>query len=252
MKMKRRSPDPFFYQGGETGILLVHGFTGTPSEMRPLGQFLKEKGYTVHAPLLVGHGTTPEEMEKTAWPDWWKSVLEAYDRLQEEGNVRQILAVGLSMGGALVLNLARTRPLAGVVPLCAPVWLRDKRHHLAGTFRWVQRYHKRGGGKLPHIEEHLVPYDRTPLKCISSLNGLIRHVRRNLSEVEAPALIIQSKLDETVDPNSAEYIYKHISSREKQLQWYDKSSHIITLDKERERLFNEIDAFAGRVTGDDR
>lgn len=251
MKIKRRSPDPFLFHGGGTGVLLVHGFTGTPSEMRPLGEYLRERGYTVYAPLLAGHGTSPEEMKDTQWPDWWQSVLEAYDRLMREEPVRQIVAVGLSMGGALVLNLARIRPLAGVVPLCAPVWLQDSRHRLAGVLRWVIPYHKRKGGKPAHIEEHLVPYDRTPLRCISSLNRLIRHVRSRLPGVEVPALIVQSKRDETVAPKSAEYIYNHISSGAKQLLWYEKSGHIITLDKERERLFADIDSFARRVTAPD-
>ncbi|PTX59601.1 carboxylesterase [Melghirimyces profundicolus] len=250
MKIKRRSPDPFFYQGGETGILLIHGFTGTPSELRPMGQYLKERGYTVHAPLLAGHGTSPEEMECTAWTDWWQSVLDAYDHLCEKGGVRRIVAAGLSMGGALALNLARTRPLAGVVSLCAPIYLRDKRHHLVDAVRWVMPYLKRGGEKPGHIEEHLVPYDRTPLKCISSLNRLIRHVRRHLPEVEVPALVVQAKKDETVIPRSALYIYHHISSEDKRLIWYEKSSHIITLDKEREQLFADVDAFARRLAGE--
>lgn len=116
MKIRRRPPDPFFYQGSETGILLIHGFTGTPSELRPMGRYLEKQGYTVYAPLLPGHGTSPEEMECTSWKDWWACVFNAYDRLRLQGKVRQIVAVGLSMGGALALKLAQEREVAGVVP----------------------------------------------------------------------------------------------------------------------------------------
>lgn len=107
---------------------------------------------------------------------------------------------------------------------------------------------ERKGEKPPHIEVHLTPYDRTPLKCISSLNGLIRHVRRRLSKVEVPAMVVQAVRDETVHPKSARYIYNHISSKDKQLIWFEKSSHIITLDQERKQLFTEVDAFIRRVT----
>ncbi|MFC4077524.1 alpha/beta hydrolase [Salinithrix halophila] len=248
MKIQRRSPDLFFYKGGRTGILLVHGFTGTPSEMRPLGDYLKKKGYTVYAPLLAGHGTTPEEMVCTSWTDWWDSTLEGYERIKESG-VDRIVVVGLSMGGSLSLNLARTKPLAGVVSLCAPVWLRDKRAHLAGMVHFVKPYMKRGGGKPLHIEEHLVPYDRTPLKCVSSLCRLVRHVRTHLHEVRVPALVVQAEKDETVVPKSASYIYESIASPDKEIRWFKKSSHIITLDREREHLFDEIGAFVKRVAG---
>ncbi|WP_309864640.1 alpha/beta hydrolase [Desmospora profundinema] len=246
MRIQRRSPDPFFYPGGAIGILLIHGFTGTPSEMRPLGQYLKQRGYTVYCPLLPGHGTSPEEMVETAWPDWWQAVREAYQRLRKE-KCERVVAVGLSMGGALALNLAREEELDGIVSLCAPVWLKDKRTLIVDVVRWVIPYLKRRRTKPAHIEEYLVPYDRTPLKSVSSLKRLIRHVCKGLHEVKAPALIIQAEKDETVFPRSASYIYNTIASGDKQIRWFEKSSHIITLDKERERLFREIDAFVKRV-----
>ncbi|SFS32047.1 alpha/beta hydrolase [Marininema halotolerans] len=247
MKIKRRSPEAFFYEGGKTGMLLIHGFTGTPSELNPLGRFLHKQGYTVHAPLLAGHGTSPEDMISTGWPDWWRSVQEGYQRLKESG-VEEIFAVGLSMGGCLALNLARTEPLAGVVPLCAPIWLKDKRAHLTGLFHYVMPYQKRGGGKPQHIEDYLVAYDRTPLKCVASLRKFIRYLRPRLPEVKVPALVVQAEKDETVIPKSASYIYEAIGSEVKDIRWFANSGHIITVDKERERLFAEINAFVKRVT----
>ncbi|SDW46888.1 carboxylesterase [Marininema mesophilum] len=248
MKIKRRSPEPFFFEGGKTGILLIHGFTGTPSELSPLGRFLHKQGYTVHAPLLAGHGTTPEDMNTTTWPDWWKSTQEGYQRLKESG-VEEVIAIGLSMGGCLVLNLARTESLSGVVPLCAPIWLKDKRAHLTGLFQYWMPYRKRGGDKPAHIEDYLVAYDRTPLKCIVSLRKFIRYLRPRLSKVTVPALVVQAEKDETVVPKSASYIFEAIESEDKDIRWFAKSGHIITVDKERERLFTEIDTFVKRVTG---
>jgi carboxylesterase len=158
-----------------------------------------------------------------------------------------MFAAGLSMGGALVLNLARQYPVDGVIAMCAPIYLRDKRVHAVNLIRWVMPYQIRRGTKPAHIEEHLVPYDRTPLKCVSSLQRLIRHVRSHLHEIRVPALVVQAELDETVEPRSAHYIYEKIGSDVKHLKWYNKSSHIITLDRERERLFADVDAFIREV-----
>lgn len=247
MKIQRRSPDPFFYPGNETGILLIHGFTGTPSELRPMGKNLSERGYTVYAPLLAGHGTSPEEMDKTTWQDWWVSTLQAYEKMKKEG-AEKVVAVGLSMGGTLALNLARTKPLTGVVSLCSPIRIQDRKAPLADWVSPIMPYLKRRGTKPAHIEEHLVPYDRTPLRCVSSLRKLIRHVKRHLPEIEVPALIVQAVKDETVVPSSASLIYEKISSQDKTIRWYEKSSHIITLDKEREKLFEEVAKFVQRVS----
>ncbi|MCS1352187.1 carboxylesterase [Mechercharimyces sp. CAU 1602] len=246
MKIVERSTQPFLYSGGETGILLVHGFTGSPSELRPLGKHLHEQGYTVHAPLLAGHGSSPEEMEKTGWEDWWGSVLEGYNHLQAQG-VERIIACGLSMGGALVLHLAHMKPLAAVIPMCAPIWVQDRRAPLADVLQYVVRFRPRGGEKPAHIEQHIVPYDRTPMRSVASLRKFIRHLRKTLPHVTVPALVVQARQDETVRPESGQYIFDHIASENKQLIWYEKSSHIITVDRERKQLFEDISTFIQEV-----
>jgi carboxylesterase len=240
-----RSAEPFFYRGGKTGILLIHGFTGTPSELRPMGQYLRDRGYTVYAPLLAGHGTTSAEMEKTEWMHWWQSAQVAYEKMQQ-AELTQLFVAGLSMGGCLALNLAAERPVTGVIPMCAPIWIRDRRVRWIPFLRYLVRYQPRftrPSRREPHIAAHLVPADRTPLKCVSSLLCLIDHVKGGLSGVQAPALVIQARHDELILPESAQYIYEHISSKSKQLSWYENSTHIITVDRERNKLFQEIDKF---------
>jgi carboxylesterase len=246
MNIILRSKEPFFYRGGKTGILLIHGFTGTPSELRPMGEYLHDRGYTVHAPLLAGHGTSPEDMENTTWQDWWNSVLEAYEFMRSE-EPEYLVVVGLSMGGILALNLAAEKPVDGVIPMCAPIWIRDRRAYLADVLYHFIRYKPRTVHRDPEIEAHLVPYDRTPIRCVSELNRLIRHVKKRLPDVRVPALVIQACKDELILEKSAEYIYGHISSEVKQLSWYEKSTHIITLDKERKKLFKEVDDFVQKL-----
>jgi carboxylesterase len=247
MKMIQRSPQPFFYPGGKTGILLIHGFTGTPSELRPMGQYFKDKGYTVYAPLLAGHGTSPEEMEQTGWQDWWQSALAAYDKIRREP-IDLLFVAGLSMGGCLSLMLASEKRVDGVIPMCAPVFIRDRRALLANVLRFFIRYTNKSVERDPEIESYLVPYDRTPVKCVGELVTLIRRMRECLPKVEAPALVIQAAKDELILEKSAEFIYHHISSPIKRLSWYEQSTHIITVDKERKKLFQEIDAFIESVS----
>ncbi|PRX41501.1 carboxylesterase [Planifilum fimeticola] len=248
MKIVRRSPEPFFYPGGEIGLLLVHGFTGSPAELRPMGDYFRKRGISVHAPLLKGHGTSPEELAGTTWMDWRESVLQAYDRLCRDAGVRRVFAAGLSMGGLLVLDLARHRPLDGVISMCAPIWLKDRRAVFAPLVRFFRPYLPRREVKEAHIEEHLVPYDRLPLVSVGHLLRLIRQVRRRLPEITVPALVIQSERDETVEPSSGRYILKRLGSEEKEFKSYANSSHIITLDRERERLFADVENFIQRVT----
>lgn len=244
MKIIQRSPEPFFYPGGKTGILIIHGFTGTPSELRPMGQFFKDQGYTVYAPLLPGHGTSPEELEQKTWRDWYQSVLEAYQKMRAE-DLDYLFVAGLSMGGCLSLLLSTEKDVDGVIPMCAPIYIRDRRAFLVDLIRPFMRYKKRATDpkRSPEIEAHLVPYDRTPLKSIGELNRLITEVRRRLSQVTAPALVVQACRDELILEKSAQTIYERIASEKKKLSWYENSTHIITVDKERKRLFEEVHAF---------
>lgn len=244
LRIRYRSPEPFFLTGSKpVSLLLIHGFTGSCAEMSLLGEHFHERGYTVHAPLLKGHGTTVEEMEKTGVQDWWESVLEGYERLTSPERPH-LFAVGLSMGGLLALKLAATRPVAGVVSLAAPVYVYQR---FIGLSRWVYplyRYHKSGGGPAnPDVDAYAWSYERTPVKAAGHLYRLMKEVRKLLPRIEVPALIMQGHQDQTVIPHSARYIYERLGSSVKQLLWYEQSGHILTLDKEREQVFADIETF---------
>jgi len=246
MEIIKRSPDPFFYPGEkDTTILLIHGFTGSPAELRLLGNKLNQNGYTVYAPLLAGHGRTPEEMAKTDEIDWWNSVVEAYQWLQEKED-KKIIAIGLSMGGILALKLAYSKELYAVISMAAPIYVRDKRINWVRWLKYLKAYQVKKS-KAEHIEQYLASYDRTPLVCVESLHKLIAEVKQQLSKVAIPTLVLQGRKDETVIPESAEYIYNNVSSDFKQLIWYDKSTHIMTLDHEREKVFADILTFLDKL-----
>jgi carboxylesterase len=249
MQLIKRSPDPFFYSGGKTGILLIHGFTGTPSELRPMGDYLHKQGFTVSAPLLAGHGTTPEDLQSTSWQDWISNVESAYADIQKTG-IEKLYVAGLSMGGILALLLAYEHQanISGVVSMCAPIKVRDFRANFVRLIHWFMPFSLRGEQKHPDIEQHLIPYDRTPLKSVAELNRLIRFVRKKLNQIHIPTLIVQSRNDETVSPSSGTIIYNSIAAADKTLTWYENSSHIITVDKERRKLFQEVEQFVLRTS----
>jgi carboxylesterase len=245
MKTSMRSPEAFLFrseQQKDVGVLLIHGFTGTTAELRPLGKHLNQKGYTVYAPLLKGHGVNPEEMKCTTWVDWWVSAKEGYERLRDEG-CKHIVVMGLSMGGLLAMKIAQYEPVMGIATLCSPVKVRDRRIGLTEYLQYILPYKKRSKKKAEHIERELYILDRTPLNCVVSLSKLMKNVESVLPHVTQPILIVQSEKDETVDPCSADLLYNRIGSKQKEIIRFENSGHIITLDKERDQLFEALTHF---------
>jgi carboxylesterase len=237
-----KGAEPFLLRGDERGVLLIHGFTGSPSEMRLLGDFLHGLGYTVLAPRLCGHGTSPEEMAGTAWRNWYTEVENGYYYLQ--GLCRQISVIGLSMGGLLALKLASEYSLDHLVVMSTPLYLADRRLPLLPLYRLFRRFMPKRRRKLYSAgSQYSIAYDRTPLSSLSSLLKLIEQVKLQLPAITAPLLVIQSRNEHTVLPKSAQYLYDQAGSCRKELLWLQKSGHIITLDVERDQVFARIAAY---------
>lgn len=228
----------FNFKGNSTGVLLIHGFTGTPSEVRHLGEYLRDKGYTVKGILLKGHGTTPEDMRKCSYRDWISSAVEGYKALKHECD--EVFAVGLSMGGILSLYLARNYDVRGVASLSAPIRILGK----SAAFSFIQRYFKAYIQNKPDKENiNIISYEKSPVRSVYELFKLIGHVKSDLGKIDKPVLIIQSYGDETVDPVSANIIYNSIGSKDKSIIYLHKSGHIVTCDCEKEQVFAEVYGF---------
>lgn len=233
--------EPFFFPGDSNGILLIHGFTGSPSELRWLGEKLNRAGYTVAGCLLAGHGTTVEDMADTCWRDWYFSAEKSLLELRRKCDT--IFVIGLSMGGLLSLYLSMFHKVKGVVSLNAPIYLVNKKTLFVPLLRHIKRFTGkpyRTSEVQAAREEQTFSYDRIPLKALHSLREFIKVLCKELPGVEVPAMVIQSCQDRVVEPKSAKYIFEKIASPEKTLHWFKNSGHLITLEGEREALLSLI------------
>jgi carboxylesterase len=225
--------DSFFWESGPVGVLLSHGYTATTAEVRLLGRFLHEHGYTVSGPLLPGHGTTPQEMNHCHWETWAEAFKSAYRDLA--ARCERVFVGGESMGGLLALYLASHHPeVAGVMayatalvvpssfvqivllPLLAPLGVILQKGHSAPSAadaRWQG-------------------YDQNPLRATQQLFALQAATRARLSEIAQPILIVQGRLDTAVDATAPDVIYRSVRSTEKHLHWFEHSTHCVLLDQE--------------------
>ncbi|OOR20717.1 carboxylesterase [Bacillus mycoides] len=237
--MKLASPKPFTFEGGDRAVLLLHGFTGNSADVRMLGRFLEKKGYTCHAPIYKGHGVPPEELVHTGPEDWWKDVMNAYQHLKDQG-YEKIAAVGLSLGGVFSLKLAYTLPILGVVPMCAPMYIKSEEIMYQGILAYAREYKKREQKSPGRIEQEMFEFKQTPMNTLKALQELIRDVRNNVDMIYAPTFVVQARHDEMINTDSANIIYNGVESTLKDIKWYEDSTHVITLDKERDVLHEDV------------
>lgn len=238
-----KGAEPFLLYGSEKGVLLIHGFTGSPAEMVLLGKHLNACGYTVLAPRLSGHGTTPEEMEVTNWANWYNSVRDGYHLLK--GICTSISVIGLSMGGLLAIKLAIDNNIDRVVALSSPIYIMNKAVRFIPAPKDCKgRYVPKKRRQIQGVDSiYTVAYNKMPLTSVHSLLALIRHIAKHLPDLQRPFLVVQSKNDHTVKYHSAAYIYRSAGSKEKELFWLENSGHLVTLDTEKEIVFAKIMEF---------
>ena len=237
--MQKAELKPFFFKAGNRAVLLLHGFTGSSSDVRMLGRFLEKNGYTCHAPHYKGHGVPPEELIETSPEEWWEDVLQGYQTLKDAG-YEEIAVAGLSLGGVFSLKLSTLKPLKGIVTMCSPMTMRTTDKMFEGVLKYAKDYKSFEGKKDDEIEHEVEAIRLKGMPSLSELQQLVVDVRGELDMVYAPLLVVQSKNDEIIDPNSAHIIYDEVESLRKELLWFEHSGHVITLDKEKEQLHEAV------------
>ncbi|KQL53119.1 carboxylesterase [Heyndrickxia shackletonii] len=240
--MKIVAPKPFTFEGGKRAVLLLHGFTGSSADVRMLGRFLESKGYTCHAPIYKGHGVPPEELVHTGPNDWWQDVMKGYEHLKEKG-YEEIAVAGLSLGGVFSLKLGYTVAIKGIIPMCAPMYIKSEETMYNGVVDYARQYKKFEGKSPEQIETEIEEFKKTPMGTLKELQDLIADVRKNVDMIYAPTFVVQARHDEMINTDSANIIYNEVESDKKQIKWYEESTHVITLGKEKEQLHEDVYEF---------
>jgi carboxylesterase len=229
--------EPFFHSGGSTGVLLCHGFTGTPGTLRPWAGYLAEAGLTVSLPRLPGHGTTWQEMAGTRWEDWYAEIDRAYSELR--GHATEIFAMGISLGGCLALRLAELRGdgVAGLVLVNPSITADTKLFLLAPLLKFVVPSLRGIGSDIKKDGAHELSYDRMPVRAVSSLPQLWRLTRERLSDVAQPVLAYHSTTDHVVGPASMRILQAALPSGQLTVRECGNSYHVATLDNDAGEIF---------------
>lgn len=228
---------PFFLEGGDRGVLLLHGFTGSIAHMRPLGEALNRLGFTVMGVNLPGHAESMEAMAKTGWEDWVNAAKDAFFHLQSR--CRYTSVAGLSMGGCLALLIAQQMQPAAVVTISAPMALQNPFLPFAGfASAFVPRimWRERKDSRAVLDDRYDYGYLGFPTRCGADLLRIIRMARRDLHAVRCPVLIVQSRQDETISRDSADIIASGVGSEIVGTLWLEGLPHVCTLSPQLETI----------------
>jgi carboxylesterase len=247
--------EAFSHRGDSVGVLLCHGFTGSPQSLRPWAESLARAGLSVSLPRLPGHGTTWQEMARTRWEDWFAEVDRAFQELR--GYTDEIFVMGLSMGGCLALRLAELHgdAVSGLVLVNPSVAADTKLFALAPLLKLFVPSLKGIASDIKNENAVESGYDRIPVKAAATLPGLWRVTREHLGELAQPVLVYRSTTDHVVGPASLAVLRDALPAGQLEVRELADSYHVATLDNDAEVIFTGSLEFvrahscAGQETG---
>jgi carboxylesterase len=237
----------YFFPGSNGFLVIcVHGFGGSPAEHYFTAKALNEAGYSVSVPLLKGHGTRIEDLDRCHYEEWVRSVEEDYAK--RKGDYQGVYFLGLSMGGLLSLYMAEHHPEIKAISLLAPALIYKQKSTYVAWIMLPFKKHLPFTNSFPMMPEENRPYlsagyGASSVPAALQMTKLQKVVKANLKAIHQPAILFQSKADTMVDPKTEDYILKHISSSEKKGRMFEKSSHVITLDVDKDAAFQDTIAF---------
>ncbi|HUQ08229.1 MAG TPA: alpha/beta fold hydrolase [Kofleriaceae bacterium] len=247
-----REAKEFDFVGDDRGVLCIHGFTGTPYEVRFLGESLAARGMSVRGIALPGHATRVQDLEPVGMSEWTEAVVAAFDEMA--ARCRAVAVVGQSMGGLLALHLATRRPVAAAASLAAPLWFEGlsgvvarvtTRGPLAGKVRYLP---KLGGSdvRAQDVKRVNPSYRAFPVRALGQLIAFMELVDDALPDVRVPLLVLHGEHDHTAPVGSAARIAERVSARDLRVRILPRSFHLLAIDEERTIVAAEVGTFFER------
>jgi carboxylesterase len=231
------------------GVLVCHGFTGSPQSMRPWAEHLAAAGFGVRLPRLPGHGTSWRDMQVTTWDDWYAEVDRCFDELAKAYD--QVFVMGLSMGGTLALRIAQRHgaEVAGLVLVNASVKADKAVLRLVPLLKWLVPTTPGIGNAINKADVTELAYDKVPLKALDSFARAWKVVLADLPKVTQPTLLFRSVTDPVVHPSNSAAILARVSATDVTEVVLADSSHVATLDNDAPQIFDRSVEFIHRVVG---
>ncbi|MCA9733840.1 MAG: alpha/beta fold hydrolase [Deferribacteres bacterium] len=231
------------------GILLLHGFTGSPNSMAWLAKEFEKHSYITSSPRLCGHGTKPTDMLNCTYANWLTDVEMAYTNLQKKCD--SIILVGLSMGGALALCLAAKHKVDGVVTMAVPYCIRFRTRLFATLlYRLVKFQYKVNGPDINDKDalKWMNSYNYYPTRASLEVFKVLKKMRVNIKYISSPVMVLHGSKDHVVEPGNADLIYNALQTPTKTKKLYDRSFHILSLDYDKELVLRDILQFIEGIT----
>lgn len=239
--------EPFYAEGNRTGILVSHGYTGSPQSMRYLAEGFAKAGFSVALPRLKGHGTTPADMAASTATDWFNSLNEGLEWLKARCD--NFFVTGLSMGGTLTLAIAGQYPglFKGIIPINAAVFVNNPDLASLALMPGAPPEVPGIGSdiKAPGVTE--LAYPVVPVPSVKELLTLMKVADELMPRITCPALVVTSREDHVVPPANSEYILNRISSDQKRQLWLENSYHVCTLDNDKDLILQESLSFINNL-----
>lgn len=249
------SNQPFLLESAtnDHACLLLHGLGGGVFEMQLLGEYLHQHGFSVQGINYPGHDMPSTKMPASTWQEWYKHIEETQQKLAQIYN--NVSVIGFSTGCPLALYLAAKQSVKNLILLSPFLAIKHQWYYLlrpeAYLFslgHWIPDVPRIKG--LPIVDKAMLQlateaafFKTFNLAAVRSAIELINIVKPMLPQIEEPTLIIQSVKDSVVDPEGARIIYQQLGSKNKKLYWLQESDHTISLDVEREIVFERIKEF---------
>jgi carboxylesterase len=231
-----------YLKGTKQAILLFHSFTGSSNEMRGLANHLHQQGYSCYAPNYKGHGQTPEKLFESSMKEAWQTAEQAFQFLREEGH-HEIIVIGQSLGGVMALRLAMDNACKAIIVMSAPLMERSIESLENRVRSYAKRYYHFQQETEEWIERFIGQHFPRPVEKLRALQQFIVGTQTILPTINKPICLFKGALDDAVYQDSIDLIEANVESAFKKKITYPNSGHLLTLDKDREHLYQDIQLF---------